>query len=179
VAGELILGGVDRNHFNGSTVLFARTTKDHQWQVSLQRFAVEGYERWNFRRQMQIASTVSSIIVPEMDAHRIHRRFNKDGLIKARKNGRYELIDCARRNELPDLCLWLGGPDSQELRLTPENYIMEVLQRGRTRCISAIAGQDIEGPTGPMWILGTPFLRAFYTIYDLDRGRIGFVPNKE
>ena len=27
------------------------------------------------------------------------------------------------------------------------------------------------------WLLGDPFLRAFYTIYDIDEDRIGFVGN--
>lgn len=163
-AGELIMGGVDRSRFEG-TVAFAPVIRKGYWEVTIQRLQV-GSEKLSFRRAAAIASGSTLIIAPEEDAHRIHRLLR----MSKTEDGRY-VIPCGEIGNLPNISLVIGGA---ELSLIPSNYIIN----WHGECMSAIVGHDIQSPTGPIWVLGTAFLRSFYTIFDMGRNRVGFAKAK-
>lgn len=62
------------------------------------------------------------------------------------------------------------------LNLHPKDYFLYEKDpvNGEWRCILLFREEDTNVD---YWILGDPFLRAFYTIYDLDNDKIGFVGN--
>lgn len=159
-AGELILGGVDRTRFDGE-VMFAPVIRKGYWEVTLQRIIV-GNEKIPMRRSTAIATGSSLIIAPEEDAHRIHRllRMTKS------EDGRHT-IPCGEISSLPLITLVIG---TANLTLSPHEYIIS----WHGDCMSAIIGHDIQSPTGPIWVLGTSFLKSFYTIFDMGRNRVGF-----
>lgn len=163
-AGELILGGVDRNRFDGA-VAFAPVIRKGYWEVTLQRVWVGG-EKMAMRRSAAIASGSTLIIAPEEDAHRIHRALR----MTKTEDGRH-VIPCGEAASLPNISLGIG---SANLTLTPADYIVN----WHGECMSAIVGNDIYSPTGPIWVLGTSFLRAYYTIFDMARSRVGFARSK-
>lgn len=87
--------------------------------------------------------------------------------------------DCTDMAMLPNLEFELGG---HKLSLPPESYIGKVVGRippryakymakhhttTFTRCEVLIMPMDIQTPKGPMVILGMPFLREFYTTFDI------------
>lgn len=81
-------------------------------------------------------------------------------------------IDCNLRDSLPDLTFNFEG---RNVTITPYDYTMVWrYPGGPTRCITAIFSTY---PTEPgeteEIILGSAFLRAAYTVFDLDSRTIG------
>jgi len=54
--------------------------------------------------------------------------------------------------------------------MMPENYLKDY---GRGRCILLIKPE--LGATKDLWLMGDPFLRTYYSIYDMENYRIGLV----
>uniref|UniRef100_A0A7S4UVI8 Peptidase A1 domain-containing protein n=1 Tax=Alexandrium monilatum TaxID=311494 RepID=A0A7S4UVI8_9DINO len=79
---------------------------------------------------------------------------------------------CHDRGRLPSLRFQLGGVP---LELPPEAYI--VRSPGSTGCSHVFASMDATSPLGPVWVLGLPFLRRYYTVFDWSAGRIHVAPS--
>lgn len=163
-AGELILGGLDRSKFEGN-IIFAPVVRKGFWEVTLQK-VYAGKEKISLRRTAAIASGSTLNIIPEEDAYRLHRslKFSKNG------EGRY-IIPCGEVRLLPKISLMIG---SANFTLSPADYVIE----WNEECMSAFVGHDIVSPTGPIWVLGSVFLRSYYTVFDMERNRVGFAKSK-
>jgi len=58
--------------------------------------------------------------------------------------------------------------------MQPANYMVEV---GTDLCALCMFKSSITTADGdPFWLLGDNFLRGFYSIHDMDEGRMGFAP---
>ncbi|KAL8706774.1 MAG: hypothetical protein Q9201_000200 [Fulgogasparrea decipioides] len=78
-------------------------------------------------------------------------------------------IECYRRRLLPDLTFNLAG---RNFTLGPNDYTFEwPVTPTNTRCVSAIMPFGVEQKDEI--ILGSAFLRAFYSVFDLDTHTIG------
>lgn len=92
--------------------------------------------------------------------------------------------DCSNLHTLPVLRLVLDG---KTLELPPAAYVMQVREANssalnglfkdserevRTTCRVAFMSMDKMSQFGPVWILGMPFLRYYYTVFDRSGGKI-------
>jgi len=83
--------------------------------------------------------------------------------------------DCSNLKSLPTITLSINGKDFD---MGPDFYVLKVKEGGvfgKTVCqlgIAALGGV-------PMWILGDPFLRKYYTVWDADQQRVGFALAKQ
>lgn len=76
--------------------------------------------------------------------------------------------DCNNLEDLPDLIMKIG---QHTFTLPPSAYVLKVsstISDGTTfrTCIPAFMAVDMETPEGQVWILGMPFLRSHYTVFD-------------
>lgn len=105
--------------------------------------------------------------------------------------GDVEMSSCADIRQLPKITfVFYAGDDTQPARLTlhPHDYVLEfhIANDGATNCndprtradstkcrADCVIGIGPDNDSG--WTLGQVFLRSFYTVFDRDTDRIGFV----
>lgn len=71
--------------------------------------------------------------------------------------------DCSNLDELPTLYFELDGA---EVVLPPRAYIFKVTENGSPACKGAFMKVDKESQFGEVFILGMPFLRYYFTVFD-------------
>jgi len=82
--------------------------------------------------------------------------------------------DCSNQASLPTLTFSFGGHD---FSLESEFYVLRVRDSATNKDQCEIGLQGINAGA-PIWILGDPFLRKYYTVWDAEQQRIGFAVAK-
>merc|ERR1712151_579039 len=82
--------------------------------------------------------------------------------------------DCSNVDSLPVLTFTMGGKDFD---LGPDFYVIRVKDdNGADQCQLGIEGVNAGVP---IFILGDPFLRKYYTVWDAEQKRVGFALAKQ
>merc|ERR1711979_91573 len=82
--------------------------------------------------------------------------------------------DCSNTDKLPVITINMGGKDFD---LGPDFYVLRMKDdSGKEQCQLGIQGVDAGVP---IWILGDPFLRKYYTVWDAEANRVGFATAKQ
>lgn len=74
--------------------------------------------------------------------------------------------DCTNFDTLPTLGFAIG---EYVLNIDPADYVIRTEQR----CFHQLMAVDLPPPSGPIVLLGDPFLKRYYTVYDRESLRIG------
>jgi saccharopepsin len=162
---EATFGGVNKDHYTGKLTEIPLRRKAY-WEVDLDSISF-GDSTAELENTGVILDTGTSLIaLPTTLAELL----NKEMGAKKGYNGQYT-VDCAKRDELPDMSFKLSGYD---FAITPYDYILEV----QGSCISTFMGMDFPEPVGPLAILGDAFLRKWYSVYDLGKGTVSLAKAK-
>ena len=162
--GMLTLGGVDRQYYEGDFT-HVNVTRQAYWEVAMDRVQLGDHDL-GIAHGAAIDTGTSLIAVPTSEAVKINTILGATRL----PTGQY-MLNCSLIPTLPTLTLTFAG---QPFPLQAHDYILNL----GGQCISSFVGMDIPAPAGPLWIVGDAFLRAYYTVYDLESNTVGFAKAK-
>lgn len=164
--GRLSFGTINPLYFEGE-LSWIQTSPfaSHQWEVEMQRFLIDEAERGpSLHDAAVIDSGTTMILCPEDAFQRIMHSTGAKPV--AGMQAMYE-ISCRRRSDLPDIGFMLDGA---VFWMTPFEY-SDVDDAGR--CILSIRAYNSQVGRKRYWILGDPFIRAYYSVFDAENGLIG------
>ncbi|CAM1319116.1 cathD (predicted) [Pycnogonum litorale] len=163
-AGELTLGGVDPQHYEGD-ITFINLISETYWE-----FKFGGVKDMLScqRGCYAIADTGTSLIyAPEDDFDVISSHIGATEY----KNGEYQ-VPCQNVHNLPDIVFIINGV---EFSLEPKDYIIVKSTWFQNYCILLFSkGVQTDAYGRSLWILGDAFLRKYYSVYDFGNKRVGF-----
>ena len=183
-AGEISLGFIDDKHIYKNVIPGTNRTYSENityvpvnpsqgyWQIQLERIMVNKTSQ-NMTNvfckegcSAIIDSTANSIIGPKDEIDNINKLIGANGRSMGRNS-----IKCSKVDSLPPIHFFLGG---KNFTIYATNYIYKTSTFASTKCISAFVAPEAPTEEG-MWILGGAFLSQFYSIYDIEEYKIGFV----
>ncbi|XP_036408268.1 napsin-A [Megalops cyprinoides] len=170
VGGELMLGGTDKQYYEGE-LHYVNVTRKAYWQVKMEGVAVGNQLTLCKGGCQAIVDTGTSLITgPAEEVRALQKAIGALPLLMGEA-----FIDCKKIPSLPVISLNLGG---KQFNLTGEDYVVKESQLGVSICLSGFMGLDVPPPAGPLWILGDVFIGRYYTVFDRDADRVGFAPAK-
>lgn len=83
--------------------------------------------------------------------------------------------DCSNLGQLPDLRISFQGGSS--FVLGPEDYVQHMPSMGCTLAINPISAPQMARHQATVMVLGQPFLKRYYALFDQDNRKIGIAPS--
>jgi len=160
--GEMLLGGIDKNHYTGDITYVPLKSEDY-WRITLDGMSINGKSVSDTKTAI-VDSGTSLIAGPKADVAAIAKTLNATSLM-----GKEWTVDCSAT--LPDITFTIAG---KAYTFTKAEY---TISSGGT-CLFAMMGIDIPAPNGPLWILGDVFMRKYYTVFDWGNKQLGFATAK-
>mmetsp|Transcript_59672 Transcript_59672/g.159683 ORF Transcript_59672/g.159683 Transcript_59672/m.159683 type:complete len:406 (+) Transcript_59672:149-1366(+) len=163
---EVMFGDYDPNRMASKLVWLPVSGKKY-WEVKMSDIIV-GSKRQHLchpKCRVAIDSGTSMLATPSRMARRLRAK------LKVR-------TDCHGIDHLPKLSFILAG---KKLELSPKDYVH---RKQDGSCKLSLMSLDVPPPSGPLVILGDPFLKKFYTIYDATgasggKPRVGFAKARQ
>eukprot|EP00928_Gymnodinium_smaydae_P035341 TRINITY_DN24888_c0_g3_i1.p1 TRINITY_DN24888_c0_g3~~TRINITY_DN24888_c0_g3_i1.p1 ORF type:complete len:557 (+),score=58.83 TRINITY_DN24888_c0_g3_i1:110-1780(+) len=160
--GELVIGGVDPDHYVGDFTNVPLKTKDY-WRIGLDGVKLGGASIHSTSRDCIIDSGTSLLAGPDEQVLSI-----MSSLGAKSQQGAY-VIECSKMPEGDILSFTLGG---QDFSLGKDDLIVQ--QQGDT-CLLGLQGMNLPGG---MWILGDVFMRKYYVKFDWGNAAVGIAKAK-
>lgn len=162
---QLILGGTDPKYYSGD-IKYYDLRAENYWLINMQDIQINGSSvaAGHTGKMKAVIDTGTSVIVGSTDI--IDEIMSTLGF----KN-RQQDVDCSKVSSLPDISFFF---DSDEYPLSSEMYIIPVTQNGVTQCLIGFQGGYLGPIITPGLIVGDSFLKAYYSVYDVDNERVGF-----
>ncbi|CRG95600.1 plasmepsin IV [Plasmodium gallinaceum] len=162
-AGYLTIGGIEDKFYEGE-ITYEKLNHDLFWQIDLDiTFGNDTFEKAN----AIIDSGTSTIVAPT----EFVKKFFKDaGIFKVPFLPVY-VTECDNKS-LPTLEFHSGN---NKYTLEPKFYLDTLEEVDESLCMVYIMPGDIDKQT---FILGDPFMRKYFTVFDYDNERVGFAVAK-
>ncbi|XP_029160643.1 lysosomal aspartic protease-like [Nylanderia fulva] len=178
VGGALILGGADPNYYVGN-LTYVPVSKKGSWQFTIDKITIhrhildeKGYPAIHEHIlcpngcQAIVNPGTSSIYGPTSDVSIINQLL---GTVYYYKKGEHRTF-CTTENSdnIPVINFIIGG---KMFDLTSQDYLLQVSRNDNTTCRSGFIRHSTTS-----WILGDIFIRRYYSVFNFEKGRMGFVP---
>merc|ERR1711981_1502167 len=161
--GELVFGGIDKNHYTGDLVDVPLISESY-WEVSLDAMKFGGSAVISSPQKAIIDSGTSLLAGPKDTVAALAKQVGATSIA-----GKEYVIDCSKKSSLPDLEVTLGG---KAFTLSADDYVLSV----SGQCLFAFIGLDVPPPRGPLWIMGDVFMRKYYCVFDYGNKKMRIAP---
>ncbi|GBC10559.1 hypothetical protein RclHR1_09720001 [Rhizophagus clarus] len=168
----LTLGGVDKSKFKGSisfnpVIPTPILNEIAFWLIAAQDASVNGNKLGFTGKKGLIDTGTSVILMPDDDAKKIHAQIPGSAFDPV--NGVYT-IPCKTTAKVAFIFNGVSYTlDPRDLILSPENG---------TTCVSNIfPGFNFDG-NNDIWLMGDPFLKNVYSVFNVGKQSVGFAHNK-
>jgi len=166
---EITFGNVRKDRM-ASELTWVNVSEEGYWQFQFTDFAIDGKalgmcKQYGERKCQAVLDTGSSLMMgPQADLNQIMRLINFGN--DTQKN-------CTDSMVFPKLGFFIAG---KLFEMAPEDYMDKSfdpsLPKGTSACWAHLMPVGDTG-RGPIFVLGMPFLRKFYTAYNMDAKKIG------
>jgi len=160
VDGELNFGGMSPEYFTGD-ITYVPVSSQTYWQIELGGIQINGQNMTKTRKAI-VDSGTSLFAGPPKEVKEIAKTLGAKNFI----NGEF-LINCDLVDTGDNIDFFVGG---KKYTFTPKDYIIP----SGGLCLFGFVSISIPPPAGPLYILGDPWMRKYYTIFDYGEKRIGF-----
>lgn len=160
VDGELNFGGITEEHFTGD-ITYVPVSSQTYWQIELGGIQINGQNMTTAHKAI-VDSGTSLFAGPPKEVKEIAKTLGARNFI----NGEF-LIDCDKQENGDNIDFTVGG---KVYTFTPKEYIIP----NGPLCLFGFVAISIPPPAGPLYILGDPWMRKYYTIFDYGAKGIGF-----
>jgi cathepsin D len=165
--GELLLGGIDTSRYTGALKYFPLISESY-WEIELNGVTLGGNSVSTANKG--VVDTGTSLFGgPTAEVAAIAASLGATPIAPGEWT-----IDCAKVPTLPTLSFTMG--DGTVYSFTGAQYVDEISASGESICLLGFTGLDVPAPRGPLWILGDPWIRQLYTVFDYAGERVGFAP---
>ncbi|KAG8942477.1 Type I transmembrane sorting receptor [Tulasnella sp. 424] len=170
---------LSRDEINGSEVAVAwhplevnvTNGTSYWWNIAGDGISVNGSEPTG-RFEAIIDSGTSLIYVPPTVAADLYRAIpDSQEDVNDFGTGFYT-FPCDNALSLPPISLVFGGV---KYEVNPTDFNLGAVDIFGTRCVGGIVGLDV-GLHVPAAIIGVEFMKAWYSVFDLEGMRVGFAP---
>jgi len=165
----LTLGGVDNTYYTGEfnyVPLAKAASLLPYWLISASDIKVGGKSTgscgWLVGCESVVDTGTSVLAGPPSSVNKIIAQI---GTVKE---------DCSNVKSLPTITFNFNGHD---FPLESDFYVIKVQDPSTQKTVCQLGLQGINAGA-PLWILGDPFLRKYYTVWDAEQKRVGFATAK-
>lgn len=172
---EITFGGVREDRMNGP-MTWVDVSEEGYWQFQFTDFAVDGKatgicDRYGKRGCQAVLDTGSSLMMgPSYDLGKVLKMINF---------GNDTTTNCTAKTKFPKLGFMIAG---KMFEMDPDDYMDREydasLPKGTDSCWAHLMPIGDTG-RGPIFVLGMPFLRKFYTAYNIEEKKIGVAVSKQ
>lgn len=156
---EITFGSIDKKHLASDLVWVDVGGASGYWEVRIDDIALNNAPSRKCRDCRVAVDTGTSMLAgPSATMNEITGTLNVSA-------------DCRNYADLPKLGFIIG---KHVLNLSPRDYVNK---KGNS-CEVAFMHLDVPPPQGPIFVFGIPFLQRFVTVYDTEKGRVGFATAK-
>ncbi|XP_057583133.1 pregnancy-associated glycoprotein 2-like [Hippopotamus amphibius kiboko] len=160
----VMFGGVDHSYHKGR-LKWVPVSRAHYWQITMSRITVNGLVVGCYHGCQAILSTGTMLLAGPTRPVATILKF-----IKAIPFHAQYVVPCSNMTSLPAIIFTINGND---YLVPPEAYIWK---GPFGTCISQIRGGTDTWDQLEIWVLGYPFLRQYFSVYDRGNNRVGLAP---
>lgn len=162
--GEIQFGSFDASKFVGR-LRWLQTEGLQEWHLPVTGFSI-GNAKFEVEDSEALIDTgTNAILCPEAFFKLVVEATGATRVLH-----QFWEVKCLAMRSLPQIAFWLGG---HRFALSPRDYIK---REGKHRCVLSLIPYNAGHGRHSLWILGDPFLRAYYTVFDAENKRIGLAP---